>query len=264
MRRLLRPSASSKCIESTLPKFQVAPGQKPLWAASSKNARSKAPVGLKKPLSRSRSKGGLSGGASRPRSLRSPVVSRSNARIAAGEERSGAVSASRSSRRLSSQAHAFLNAGRSEALSSAASAAVRPEKGDGLRVVHTSAGAVVYERASALPRIRWAGTSEVIPDGPTRVRRLTEGVAPGTVLLDDSSTPAATGSAAQVDVRRDEPETISASVTADGAGYLVVADSIARPGWSATVELRRSAPAAIGKDTVTGASATVTFLKAVA
>ena len=115
-------------------------------------------------------------------------------------------------------------------------AAVRPEKGDGLRVVHTSAGAVVYERASALPRIRWAGTSEVVPDGPTRVRRLTEGVAPGTVLLDDSSTPAATGSAAQVDVRRDEPETISASVTADGAGYLVVADSIARPGWSATVD----------------------------
>ncbi|OIJ28382.1 YfhO family protein [Nocardioides luteus] len=125
-------------------------------------------------------------------------------------------------------------AGRSDG--SAVCGAVRPEKGDGLRVVHASAGAVVYERASALPRIRWAGTSEVVTDGPTRVRRLTEGVAPGTVLLDDSSTPAATGSTAQVDVRRDEPETISASVTADGAGYLVVADSIARPGWSATVD----------------------------
>ncbi|MFE7224862.1 YfhO family protein [Nocardioides sp. NPDC057577] len=121
---------------------------------------------------------------------------------------------------------------------SAVCAAVRPEQGDGLRVVHASAGAVVYERASALPRIRWAGTSEVVPDGPTRVRRLTEGVAPGTVLLDDDSTPAASGSTAQVDVRRDEAETISAEVTADGAGYLVVADSIARPGWSATVDGR--------------------------
>ncbi|MFE6507325.1 YfhO family protein [Nocardioides sp. NPDC057767] len=121
---------------------------------------------------------------------------------------------------------------------SAICAAVRPEKGDGLRIVHASAGAVVYERASALPRIRWAGTSEVVADGPTRVRRLTEGVAPGTVLLDDSSTPVASGSAARVDVRRDEPETISAKVTADGAGYLVVADSIARPGWSATVDGR--------------------------
>jgi hypothetical protein len=62
--------------------------------------------------------------------------------------------------------------------------------------VHASAGAVVYERATALPRIRWAGTSEVVPDGPTRVQRLTEGVTPGTVLLDDDSTPAAAGAAA--------------------------------------------------------------------
>ncbi|MBG6097580.1 YfhO family protein [Nocardioides luteus] len=121
---------------------------------------------------------------------------------------------------------------------SAICAPVRPERGDGLRVVHASAGAVVYERASALPRIRWAGTSEVVPDGATRVQRLTEGVEPGTVLLDDSSTPAASGSTAEVDVRRDEAETISADVTADGAGYLVVADSIARPGWSATVDGR--------------------------
>ncbi|MGY0389902.1 YfhO family protein [Nocardioides sp. WG-D5] len=121
---------------------------------------------------------------------------------------------------------------------SAICAPVRPERGDGLRVVHASAGAVVYERASALPRVRWAGTSEVVPDGATRVQRLTEGVEPGTVLLDDSSTPAASGSTAKVDVRRDEAETISADVTADGAGYLVVADSIARPGWSATVDGR--------------------------
>jgi hypothetical protein len=123
---------------------------------------------------------------------------------------------------------------------SAVCAAVRPEKGDGLRIVHTSAGAVVYERSSALPRIRWAGTSEIVPDGPIRVWRLTEGVAPGTVLLDGSSTPAASGSTARVDVRRDEPETISAEVTADGSGYLVVADSIARPGWSATVDGRKA------------------------
>ncbi|GGR61497.1 hypothetical protein GCM10010197_30810 [Nocardioides luteus] len=115
---------------------------------------------------------------------------------------------------------------------------VRPQQGDGLRVVHTSAGAVVYERASALPRVRWAGTSEVVADGPTRVRRLTQGVAPGTVLLDDDSTPAVSGSTAEVDVRRDEAEKISAEVTADGDGYLVVADSIARPGWSATVDGR--------------------------
>ncbi|GGU27667.1 YfhO family protein [Nocardioides albus] len=127
-------------------------------------------------------------------------------------------------------------AGRSDG--SAICAPVRPERNDGLRVVHTSAGAVVYERASALPRIRWAGTSEVVTDGPTRVQRLTEGIPAGTVLLEDDSTPVASGSTAEVEVLRDEPETIRASVTADGAGYLVVADSIARPGWSATVDGR--------------------------
>lgn len=117
---------------------------------------------------------------------------------------------------------------------------VRPEPGDGLRVVHASAGAVVYRRATSLPRIRWAGTSEVVPDPAARVARLKAGVGPSTVLLDDGSTPRASGSTAHVQVTRDVPGSIAARVDAAGAGYLVVADAIARPGWVATVDGRRA------------------------
>ncbi len=37
-------------------------------------------------------------------------------------------------------------------------------------------------------------------------------------------------------MRSDEPERIEADVDADGRGYLVIADSIVRAGWSASVD----------------------------
>ena len=73
-------------------------------------------------------------------------------------------------------------------------------------------------------------------DADERVRELKRGVAEDTVLLDDDSTPAADGSPADVTVRSDEPERIEADVDAEGRGYLVIADSIVRAGWSATVD----------------------------
>lgn len=118
-----------------------------------------------------------------------------------------------------------------------ACAPVRPAR-DGLRLVHTDAGSVIYERETALPRIRWAGTSEVVADEARRIRRLQRGIDPDTVLLSSGGTPPASGSTAEVDVRRDDPERIEVQVDSDGAGYLVVADSIARAGWSAMVDGR--------------------------
>ena len=113
---------------------------------------------------------------------------------------------------------------------------VRPD--DGLRLVDVSPGALVYERPHWLPRIRWAGTSKVVASRSARLRQLARGVGSDTVLLDDDRTPAASGSTAQVDVTQDEAERISADVTASGEGYLVVADAIARDGWTATVDGR--------------------------
>ena len=48
-------------------------------------------------------------------------------------------------------------------------AAVRP-RDDGLRLVFAEAGATVYERLRALPRIRWASRSEVVVDADERIR----------------------------------------------------------------------------------------------
>lgn len=108
---------------------------------------------------------------------------------------------------------------------------------DGLRVVHTDAGSVVYERLTALPRIRWAGRAEVVPSADERVFRLSGGVPPGTVLLDEG-TAVDTGSLAATDIVKDEAESIVVDVDASGEGHLVIADAIARDGWIATVDGR--------------------------
>ena len=65
---------------------------------------------------------------------------------------------------------------------------------------------------------------------------LDRGVPTGTVLLEDAGLPTAQGRPAEVRVLEDAPEHIRVAVEAKGRGYLVVADSIVRPGWRATVD----------------------------
>ncbi|MCL3837900.1 YfhO family protein [Aeromicrobium duanguangcaii] len=112
---------------------------------------------------------------------------------------------------------------------------VRPAD-DGLRLVHTDAGSVVYERLTSLPRIRWAGESRVVESAPERIDLLKKGIAPDEVLLDEPGPFVADGSSAHVDPVRDDAGSIEVEVDATGDGYLVVADSIAREGWVATVD----------------------------
>ena len=114
---------------------------------------------------------------------------------------------------------------------------IRP-RDDGLRLEYADAGSVIYRRLTSLPRVRWAGKSEVVSDGDQRLRRLEAGVGDDTVLLESERLPAAVGSTALVTVVADEPGRVVADVNATGSGYLVVADSIARPGWEATVDGR--------------------------
>ena len=114
-------------------------------------------------------------------------------------------------------------------------AAVRP-RDDGLSLVFAEAGATVYERLHALPRIRWASRSEVVEDADERVELLTRGIADDEVLLEDADAPAAEGGRAQLSTLSDEAEKIAVRVDAAGAGYLVVADALVRDGWTATVD----------------------------
>jgi hypothetical protein len=106
---------------------------------------------------------------------------------------------------------------------------------DGLRLVYADSASVIYQRLTALPRIRWSGTAEVITDAPARLDAITRGVPAGTVVLSKPG-PAGAGRPAKIDMTEDSGAHIAATVRADGDGYLVVADAMLQPGWSVTVD----------------------------
>ncbi|MFC0532700.1 hypothetical protein [Phytohabitans kaempferiae] len=98
-------------------------------------------------------------------------------------------------------------------------------KTDGLRLVE-SVPAVIYERREAAPRIRWASEAIVEPDGVARVEQLSSGaLRPEQVVLDTPG-PAADGAPADLRIDEDGTDAIEVSVSARGAGYLVIADAI--------------------------------------
>jgi hypothetical protein len=97
--------------------------------------------------------------------------------------------------------------------------------GDGLRLVQ-STPAVIYERLEAAPRIRWASEAIVEPDGNARINREASGtLRPDQVVLDTPG-PAADGAPADLRIDEDGTDEIAVSVSAKGAGYLVIADAI--------------------------------------
>jgi hypothetical protein len=112
--------------------------------------------------------------------------------------------------------------------------AVRPQNAK-LRLVYADAGTILFQRLTAMPRIRWAGKSTVIPTLSARIAALKAGVPANEVVLD---TPAGSGSGADatLQVTNDSGDRITARVDAGGDGYLVVADAMQVPGWSATVD----------------------------
>ncbi|MBF4514380.1 hypothetical protein ITJ66_17980 [Plantibacter sp. VKM Ac-2885] len=116
---------------------------------------------------------------------------------------------------------------------------------DGARIVQTGE-ATIIERTNALPRVRWADSAIVETDADRRLSLLAEGaIPPTTVLLErdedlETAVPAEedVGSSATVDLAptEDDPAAVSARTTSDRAGWLVIDDSLRRPGWSATID----------------------------
>jgi hypothetical protein len=105
---------------------------------------------------------------------------------------------------------------------------------DGLRLVHADA-TVIYERVDAAPRIRWASKAIVETDPARRVALVgDESVPVSTVVLSELG-PQAAGAPADVDVVDDRGDYLRATVEAEGAGYLVVADALQR-GWRAELD----------------------------
>ncbi|HET9171550.1 MAG TPA: YfhO family protein [Actinospica sp.] len=107
---------------------------------------------------------------------------------------------------------------------------------DGLELAHVDDSAI-YERLDAQPRIRWASKSTVVRDQTQRISLLASGdVAADEVVLTNSG-PAASGAPASVTVNEDGNTSVSTTVDAQGAGYLVVADAD-QVGWKAAVDGR--------------------------
>jgi hypothetical protein len=113
---------------------------------------------------------------------------------------------------------------------------VRPTN-DGLLLAHVDDGALVWQRLNALPRIRWASTSDVMLNSDKAIIGLALRTTDPHAVMLNVKAPAATGQPATVRVLQDSSEHIRVQAVAKGFGYLVVADAI-QNGWTATVDGR--------------------------
>lgn len=116
---------------------------------------------------------------------------------------------------------------------------VRPDAADDVTIVHTG-DATIYERSGALPRVRWASGQVVERTTTERVRTLADQSLPDTTVVlsrPTTHTPDA-GSTATIRLLSGDVDETRASVDATGGGWVVVADSLQRPGWTATVDGR--------------------------
>ena len=105
---------------------------------------------------------------------------------------------------------------------------------DGLLLAYSDASVQVWERPSALPRIRWAGASTVIEDPAARLAALADPATPPSTVVLSTPGPEASGGSAQLTVTDDSGDRVAVDVQAAGAGYLVVADAI-QSGWTVSV-----------------------------
>lgn len=118
-----------------------------------------------------------------------------------------------------------------------ASDLVRPVDDD-LKIVHTG-DSTIYERGSALDRVRWASEEVVIESPEERVQALAAGlVSDVAVVLENAEDAHGLDGRSRATVEELDTDLnhLRVDVDADGAGWVVVADSFRREGWSATVD----------------------------
>lgn len=108
---------------------------------------------------------------------------------------------------------------------------------DGMNVAQTG-NVTLIERTSALDRVRWANDVVVEEDAAARMELLGSGLAPDMVVLERNPANAATpGSTATIEVLpSNDLDQNTIRVNSTGAGWVVVADSLDRSGWTATID----------------------------
>jgi hypothetical protein len=106
---------------------------------------------------------------------------------------------------------------------------------DGLRLAFAGP-AVMYERLSVMPRVRWMADARVVGRAADRLSLLEAGVPANTVLLDAPGPPAA-GRPGAARLDRDTTDSLGISVDAQGPGYVEIADDL-QHGWKASIDGR--------------------------
>ncbi|NNG36255.1 hypothetical protein [Nakamurella aerolata] len=113
---------------------------------------------------------------------------------------------------------------------------ISPDPQDQLRLIHSDEYGTLWQRLTALPRIRWAADTEVIADPQQRLQRLASPQLSRSTVVLSAPGPAAAGRPAEVTVTLDSDDRMINKVRAKGAGYLVVADPLDPEDWEARVD----------------------------
>lgn len=111
--------------------------------------------------------------------------------------------------------------------------------GNDLVVVH-SGDATVIQRKNALDRLSWANEGIVATTDQARVNALASPSTPRTAVVlgsEVSDAPAST-STAGISVHDTNTDSVSATVTSTGPGWVVISDPMQANGWSATLDGR--------------------------
>ncbi len=106
---------------------------------------------------------------------------------------------------------------------------------DGLREAYADASMTVWQRPSALPRIRWAPGSVTIPDPAARVAALGDPSTPRSTVVLSEPGPEASGADAQLTTVSQTGDQVAVDVEAGGDGYLVLGDAV-QTGWTVTID----------------------------
>ncbi|WP_164509748.1 YfhO family protein [Gulosibacter massiliensis] len=105
---------------------------------------------------------------------------------------------------------------------------------DGLNVV-LAGDVTILERDTALDRIRWASSEVVKEDPQDRLDYLADDAEPDEVVLESPTAEAGGGDATVTVEQSDDLDITNVKIEADGPGWVVIADSMRRSGWTATL-----------------------------
>lgn len=117
--------------------------------------------------------------------------------------------------------------------------AVTVGAGDDLRLRYADQYGTLWQRTTALPRVRWASQVRHLPDEAGQLTALADPTFPRTAITVRQAVPAPSGAVAEIAVLQDSGDRIRMSINARGAGYVYVADSLAG-NWQATVDGHQS------------------------